>query len=201
VERKPVANPVQPGSNSGGLSVVTSDYKSSDFTVATQDCTPEYYTGDLQVEYVPRLVEYICRTNFPVRILGATVTGNFTWYVAPGIYTSFGPVGMHQCPSANSPTDSPANSPINAPHQFSPPVLPSNSPILCHQISNLQPANLQPPTCQPATRRPPTCQLPTRPPTHHPTPSNAPPSNVPPYNPPANSCRLPPTSADLTDLR
>jgi len=42
---------------------VTSDYKSSDFTEAMQDCTPEYYTGQI----------------FAGESCGATVTGNFTW--------------------------------------------------------------------------------------------------------------------------
>jgi len=55
----------------GGLSVVTSDYKSSDFTEAMQDCTLEYYTGDLQVQYTGQI--------FPGESCGATVTRNFTW--------------------------------------------------------------------------------------------------------------------------
>ena len=145
MERKPVANPVQPGSNSGGLSVVTSDYKSSDFTVATQDCTPEYYTGDLRVQYTEQT--FLCES------CGATITGNFT--VAPGIHTGFGPVGMHQCPSTKSPT---SNLPISnlQPANLRPPT------------SDLRPANFQP-ALQHTTQRPPILHRPThRPPTHHP---------------------------------
>ena len=52
------------------FSVVTKDYKSSDFTVATQGCTPEYYTGDLRVQYTGQI--------FLGESCGATVTGNFT---------------------------------------------------------------------------------------------------------------------------
>lgn len=59
------------GSNSGGLSVVTSDYKFSDFTEAIQGYAPEYYTGDLQVQYTGQI--------FRCKSCGATVTGNFTW--------------------------------------------------------------------------------------------------------------------------
>jgi len=66
-----VVNPMQTWSNSGGFSVVTKDYKSSDFTVATRDCTPEYYTGDLRVQYTGQI--------FLGESCGATVTGNFTW--------------------------------------------------------------------------------------------------------------------------
>jgi len=61
----------KPGSNSGGLSVVTSDYKSSDFTVAAQDCTPEYCTRDLRVQYTGQI--------FLGESCVAPVTGNFTW--------------------------------------------------------------------------------------------------------------------------
>ena len=60
------------GSNSGGLSVVRSDYKSSDFTVATQNCTREYYRiGDLRVQYTGQI--------FLGESCVAPVTGNFTW--------------------------------------------------------------------------------------------------------------------------
>jgi len=61
----------KPGSNSGGLSVVTSDYKSSDSNAAMQDCTPEDYTGDLRVQYTGQ--------TFSTESCGAPVTGNFTW--------------------------------------------------------------------------------------------------------------------------
>ena len=54
----------KPGSNSSGLSVVTSDYKSSDFPEAMQDCTLEYYTGDLRVQYTGQI--------FPGESCGAT---------------------------------------------------------------------------------------------------------------------------------
>ena len=50
-------------SSPGGPPVVTSDYKSLDFTEAMQDCTPVYYTGQI----------------FMGESCGATVTGNFTW--------------------------------------------------------------------------------------------------------------------------
>jgi len=49
------------------LSVVTSDYKSSDFTEAMQDCTPEY-------------IIILTQDKFSRESCGATVTGNFTWY-------------------------------------------------------------------------------------------------------------------------
>ena len=64
---------------------VTSDYKSSDFTEAIQDCTPEYYTGDLRVQYTGQI--------FLWRILWRYCYRKFH-LVALGIYTDFGPVGV-----------------------------------------------------------------------------------------------------------
>jgi len=67
----------KPGSNSGGLSVVISDYKSPDFTVATQDCTPEYYTGDLRVQYTGQIfLGDSCGAPVQKISLGTSSTGN-----------------------------------------------------------------------------------------------------------------------------